>query len=498
MKNKYFLTVLSAIATALPFTFQNLSLVSIVAPSLFIFLLFTSDSKTVKRLSFLWSIVYYLGVHYYFVALYPLDFAGLSNLASIGVVLIGWLGISAFQGAELAIFIILYKKLFNTINLLSPIIFASFFALCEWVQSLGWLGFPWGQLSLTQFSFLPFIQSLSLFGPYFLTFLIVTINGYLALFYMSKKPLTLALAMLLFSSNTLFGLIRIQQPSEYTETLKAAIVQPSIMSGEKWDFSKAKNDFDLHMNMSREAEDANIVIWSETAIPSELLDNYGRMREIYGMLSKNNTALLCGTIINENGGIYNAAVYIDSDTTSSYYKQHLVPFGEYVPERRLIEALLPFLTDINMLSSDLSSGDESKPLETRWGKISALVCFDSIFTRLARQSVKNGGKLIVIITNDSWYKDSIALTHHNAQAVFRAVENGRYTVRCANSGISSYIDLNGRILEQTEPLEVVTLTREVGLTENKTLYTLIGNIYTPCSIIFLACCFVIYKKKSPR
>ncbi len=496
MKNKYVQTVCSALLTALPFTFPSLAPLSLVAPSVFFFhLLKENDKREIRRLSFLWSLVYYLGVHYYFVALYPLDFAGLSSLASLGVVLIGWVGISILQGTELALFFIAFKKLFSKNTFLTPVMLAITFSLCEWVQTLGWLGFPWGQLSLTQHAFLPFIQSLSLFGPYFLSFLIALVNGFLALFYFNRSKKTLVMALVIFVANVGFGMIRLCSSPDTLTELDVALVQPSLMSGDKWDSSKGQNAFDVHMRMTEEVKNADLILWSETAVPSELLDNSYRMGRINGFISENDCDMLVGAFDTQGVKTYNTAIYLSSDDPQCYYKQRLVPFGEYVPMRGFIEAVLPFMSDINMLSSDLTPGNESAVFNTRCGKIGALVCFDSIFSSLARKSAYDGAELIAVITNDSWYKTSTALTHHNAQAVFRAVENNRWVIRCANSGISSVIDARGRVTASTEPLEETTLCERASLVAEKTLYTTTGNIFTPISFLVLVGYYLIQKKK---
>ena len=491
MKKKYLLVFLSALVSSLPFSFPSLFFLTLIAPTLFFYcLLRENDRKEIRRISFIWAISYYLGIHYYFLALYPLDFAGLSNVASVFVVLIGWIGISLFQGTELALFFMLFKRINKRLDLLSPLVLGALFSLCEWVQSLLWFGFPWGQLALTQHAFLPFIQSLSLFGPYFLTFIIVAINGYVAMFFTSKRTLTLLLAMLIFVSNTAFGILRLNVKPDADKSLSVAIVQPSLLSGEKWDSSKGRNSFDVHMQMSEEIDDVDLIVWSETAVPSDLADNSYRMEKIKELLKEKNCDLLTGAFY----GNYNAALYIEEKNVSTYFKQHLVPFGEYVPMRGVVDFALPFLSDINMISSDLSSGDDSTVFQTQNGKIGALVCFDSIFTNLARKSANNGAELITIITNDSWYKTSTALTHHNAQAIFRAVENNRWVVRCANSGISSFIDSQGRIIAKTEPLEVTSMTENVKLINNQTFYTLTGNIFTPITALLVAAYILLYKK----
>ncbi len=492
-KKKLVFVCLSALMSSLPFSFPNLFFLTLIFPSLFFFVLNKEESSKKSFLySFLFSLIYYLGVHYYFIALYPLDFAGLSNIASLGVVLVGWVGISLFQGAELSLFLFLYKKLSPKSSSLSPFLLAFLFALCEYVQSLGFLGFPWGMLSLTQYKFLPFIQSLSLFGANFLTFLIVLVNALFAQGFSSKKKAPFVLALTLLFTNTLFGAVRLNISEPTGESIKASVVQPSILSYEKW---SGANSLDTHITLSEEISDTDLILWPETAIASQLVGVDYKTEKIKSLLDEKDCTLITGAFHDEKDSTYNAAVCFDGENVSVYKKQHLVPFGEYVPARDVLEICLPFLTDINMLSYDLSSGKESTVFKTSNGNIGTLVCFDSIFPSLARNSAKGDAELLCIITNDSWYKDSTALYHHNAQAVFRAVENNRFVVRCANSGVSSFIDSRGRIMYLSAPYEVVTHTQEVKLIRDKSLYTLTGNIFPIISLAFIAVFTAIKKKK---
>ena len=139
----------------------------------------------------------------------------------------------------------------------------------------------------------------------------------------------------------------------------------------------------------------------------------------------------------------NSLIFVSPDGSIEekvYSKRHLVPFGEYVPLRKLITTLIPPLAEISMLSEDLAPGTDSNVVDTAAGKLGGLICFDSIYETIALDSVRDGAEIIVLGTNDSWFLDSAAVYMHNAQAKLRAVETGRYIVRSANTGISSIID----------------------------------------------------------
>ncbi len=489
---KYIFTFLSAVLSSLPFTFPNLFLLTLVSPSVFFFFLLKEERlKSSFFLSLVFSATYYLGVHYYFIALYPLDFAGLSNALSLIVVFLGWVGISLFQGLELALFLTLFKKLDKKRGTLSSVLLASLFTLAEAFQALGTLGFPWGGVYITQYKFLPFIQSASLFGPLFITFLVIFANALLSQFYHYRRKHTLVVFVLILLSNTAFGMIHLNVSSPVKDTLDVTLVQPTILSGEKW---YGTSSFDTLLSLSESAPDAELIVWPETAVNSNLLENETKCERIGELISKKDAMLITGAFYEEGENTYNSAMLFYNTGVQLYHKRHLVPFGEYLPARGLIETFLPFLADINMLSSDLTSGGEASVFNTPFGNIGALVCFDSIFTNLAVDSTREGAQLLCIITNDSWYKTSTALSHHNAQAVFRAVENGRFVVRCANSGISSFIDSRGRVLASSLPNERLTLTENVSLIDGETLYTKTGNVFPLFALVFVIA--YAFKKKA--
>ena len=160
-----------------------------------------------------------------------------------------------------------------------------------------------------------------------------------------------------------------------------------------------------------------------------------------------------------------------------YSKRHLVPFGEFVPLRDVFEILIPPLTELSMISSDLGEGVSAQVFELDETNIGSLICFDSIYDELARDSVRSGAKILAVSTNDSWFLDSAALDMHNAQAKLRAIENRRYVVRSANTGISSIISPRGEEMSSVERLVGGQITAEVYSVESKTLFTHIGNLF---------------------
>ena len=144
-----------------------------------------------------------------------------------------------------------------------------------------------------------------------------------------------------------------------------------------------------------------------------------------------------------------------------------------------------------LADSTLTAGENADIMNINGVKYGGLVCFDSIFPELARKSVKEGADILIIVTNDSWYRDSPGIYQHNAQAVLRAVENNRYVIRSANTGVSSFISNTGKILQQSNVLQREVLTENIEIVKNKTVYTIFGDIILYLSWIYIAFCVIL-------
>ena len=152
------------------------------------------------------------------------------------------------------------------------------------------------------------------------------------------------------------------------------------------------------------------------------------------------------------------------------------------PVKALIDTVLPDAKDLGNIDTHANS---YVPLDSDEADIGSLICFDSIYDELARDSTRSGAQVLTISTNDSWFMDSAALDMHNAQAKLRAIENGRYVVRAANTGISSVISPTGAEISSIGALSEGQITEEVGLRDNLTLYTRIGNLFVYICIAFI-------------
>ncbi len=495
---RFFLYALSGALTALPIAFPSIWFIGWIAP---IPVLYSEFFSTFKKdsypraygrgMSFFW----FFGVvlFYWFWELYPLDFLGFEKGAALITVLLATLGIPLLQ-ASVSSFVFLGLAFIRKNGIcrrhpvISALFTASLFTLSEFCHTLTWLGVPWGRFAIGQTGCLANIQSASLFGSYFITFLMIFVASLLAFSFKQLRSrrwkisvLCATLSAFIFLVNFIYGSVRMALPTNEGNEITVAAVQGNIRFEDKW-ADKKFYTFEVYSRLSREASDngADLIIWPETALPYDISENED-IPQFFSNTSKEcNTDILATAFETENNKLYNTARIAYKDGTigdTVYKKRHLVPFGEYIPMEDFVMAVFPPLADLSSMMDQVSPGEDSAIFETEHGKLGALICFDSIYENICIDSVRNGAGLIAISTNDSWFSGSTALSQHNAQAQLRAVENGRYIVRSANTGISSVIDPSGRILSSLGDGEEGYICEKVAFIEKKTLYTVTGNLF---------------------
>lgn len=505
-KNRVLL-LLSALFAALPLTFPSLFLLSWVAFVPFFQVILRESGKgtfwkAVGRGIF-FGFFYHAFVYFWFLWMYPMDFVGMNGAESVFVVLLAWLGISFFHGVLFSLPTLLCHMVSKKIRNRPFLLFTAVFGilLAERITEFSALAFPWVRISLGQYRVPVLIQFASVFGIEGVDLLILSVSALLALAIVSEKKGrlgSLSLAAGVFCGNLIFGLVLLSVPSG-GESMTVTAVQGCILAEEQWSGNSSALETYTELTEENVAEDCELVVWPEGAVPVNLYGSESLQNYYKELSAKIDTPILMGCFWRLDGKSANGAVLLDEDGLSeAYIKRHLVPFGEYMPYRDVLSRALPVLTEINALEEDMAEGTESVLMQTEKGKIGAVICFESVFPELVSESVREGAELLVIITNDGWYKDSPGVWQHLAHAVFRSVENGRSTVRCASSGVSAFIDGKGRVQCELGPLERGTLTDTVTFSDTTTVYTAVGRVLLPgLSVIFviLSAAFLLSERR---
>lgn len=514
---RFLLLCLSGLLTGVAVAFPTVGAIGWISliPSA-IFLLDVAADKSVRLSSmygygFTFFMSFYLVVFHWFVNLYPLEFIdGMTKGGAIAVVLFASVGLSLFQAVQGAVIFVLLALLFRSsvgqkLKALHPLIIAAMWAVYEWTQTIGWWGVPWGRLAISQSKLIVGLQTASLFGSYFISFIIVLVNAYIAYAVIAclkeqdgARAAAIRLSAIFCGAALLFqygaGLALWFAGSERGngETLTVAVIQGNIPSGEKWEADTSDKTLAIYKKYTLEAakQGADVVVFPETALPWAVKEGNKHYTYLSELARTSETTILAGAFtVDEEKNEYNSIVCFTPDGKMSdtvYNKRHLVPFGEFVPFKELIEIVVPPLADLIMSGGEVAEGKGANIFELEEGNIGSIICFDSIYEGLTLESVRAGAELICLSTNDSWFTDSAALYMHNAQAQLRAIECGRYVARAANTGISTIVTHRGEVVEELPPLVDGMIIREVGVRQTRTLYSYIGNLFVYIGIVFLA------------
>lgn len=485
-----------------------------------IILNFEKTGKGVLRSLFCFFFVFYFFAYSWFISMYPLDFVGLGNGESVAVIMCALLLIPFIHSLLMSFCILLgylcAKPLTNRVFQLCVLCFS--YVVGEYLQSVGELAFPWTMLAVGQTRHVELVQSASLFGSRFVTLIILFVNGFIALSLINVKNKKtfkkyLAVAAMVFVANALFGIVRVNVTDfENDKIITAACLQGNIPSGEKWSVgnkgaTRTYRDLsdDTKQYLEQNQLKLDIAVLPETAFPSVIDGNKEKTTTKAAFYIADNLEcdVLVGAFSKKNDKTYNSLFVVSPGETigeRTFDKRNLVPFGEFLPFRNFISIFLPGISDMNMFSSDIHPGLSTQPLETSVGKAACLVCFDSIFPENARLQVKNGAQFIVVSTNDSWYKTSVALDIHASHAIIRAVENGRSVVRSANTGISMIIDPNGKVVAESGINTEQFVIGKIPLRSQITLYTLTGDLVLPVCVFVLigTALYILIKKRTLR
>ena len=269
------------------------------------------------------------------------------------------------------------------------------------------------------------------------------------------------------------------QPVEWTQaaanSLRTTIVQGGISQDRKWLDDQYQPTLDLYQNTLIGHQGSELIVWPEVAIPDMLdqVDPYVRL--LQANIRAQPKTLIFGIMERdfELQRIYNSVVMLDGHERRVYRKRHLVPFGEYFPVPDFIRQWMRLMS---LPTSDMSAGGDEQPLlEAHSGdKLAVAICYEDAYGAEQLYALPEAGVLINV-SNDAWFGDSIAPHQHLQIARVRALEAGRFVVRATNNGVSAFIGPKGELLETAPQFEYATITMDVVPHSGATPYVRTGN-----------------------
>jgi apolipoprotein N-acyltransferase len=281
------------------------------------------------------------------------------------------------------------------------------------------------------------------------------------------------------------------------DRVRAAVLQGNVAQEDKWNPALRDVIFSRYLSMTRQAAErgASFVIWPETSTPFDFEEDPLRAGMMRRLVRELNVTLLFGSdqiervrpgasVQDPDNRFYNAAFLMKPDGTTAavYRKVQLVPFGEYVPLQRLLFFVGPIIEAV----SSFTPGDRPVLMPVDGHHVSTAICYEVIYGNLMRRFVRDGSELLTTITNDAWYGRSSAAYQHWDQAAMRAIENGRYLARAANTGVSGFVDPYGRVIEKSALFEQALLVQDVRFLTARTVYTRIGDLVAWMSLAVTA------------
>jgi apolipoprotein N-acyltransferase len=369
----------------------------------------------------------------------------------------------------------------------------------EYARTHTFFSFPWALLGYSQHDVLPFAQLASITAVYGVSFLVSAVSALLAWAALEPRArgrrVALASAAVLVAGAWTWGRWQMSLPIAETGRVRVGLVQGGVRQEDKWVPEYATENVGRHLQLTERAAaaGARLVVWPESAVPflfdedpdlASLLRDAVRRQGIYLFFGNDDRERLP-----EGRRIYVGAKLLDptGDLVARYHKIRLVPFGEYVPLQPLFTLGGRFAAKLVQEVSDFTPGTEATTGVVDGHRIGGFICYEAVFPSLVRRFAAGGAELLVNITNDAWYGTTSAPYQHLEMAAFRAIENRRYLVRAANTGITAVIDPRGRVIEATRLFDTTVLVREVPFVSEATFYTRHGNVFAQaCAAIALA------------
>lgn len=376
--------------------------------------------------------------------------------------------------------------------------FPALWLLGEWLRSWVLTGFPWLYLGHAHIH-TPLAGWIPLLGAMGVG-IMVCLTAYALLSIITVETIRTKVAcsvLLLLIWGGGFGLDRIEWTKPLNEPISATLVQPNVALADKWQPQRTQEILQSLENPSQEHWKNNLVIWPEAALPfvGEQAESY--LRDMENMIESESAAFITGflTYSSEEQRYYNTVGGIGL-ASGHYQKQRLVPFGEYVPLESWLRGIMRFF---DMPMSVISAGEDGQdPLHfTQNGQryiVAPAICYEIAYAPLVAKLAKDAN-LIVTLSNDAWFGNSIGPKQHMEIAQTRALENRKPLLRVTNNGITASADHRGKILDALEQFKTDSLGTEIQGMSGKTWFSLAGH-WSALALTFALLAIGYFRRRS--
>lgn len=355
--------------------------------------------------------------------------------------------------------------------------------LAEWLRSFLFTGFPWLLIGHSQINSV-LSGLLPLVGVFGTGFAAAMCSGLIAWWIDSKRRWhvpAFALLVAVLATCWLFSRLTWTYPEKIS--VKVALVQGNIPQNLKWQPGYLQDTFDRYEQLTQLHWEDDIIFWPEAAIPIR----FGEARPFIDMMDRKAKEHDAGIIIGapvrteDKEHYYNAALAIGFGS-GHYYKQHLVPFGEYIPFNWLLRGALDFF---NLPISTFVPGNKNQTLiVSKHRRIGTFICYEIAYNETVRRTLPDA-EFLVVMSNDAWFGDSIAPAQHLQIAQVQAKQTGRYVLFVANDGITAVITPEGEIQSRLPQHKTMVLTDTIRVMSGTTPWVIWGDWFIILEIVLV-------------
>ena len=347
--------------------------------------------------------------------------------------------------------------------------------LVEWVR--GWFlsGFPWmsmgyGQIDSTLANFAP------LLGVYGVSFLVVlSATALAAAICAAGKIRYLALLLAVAPWFLGAGLQNIAWTVAAGPAVRTTIIQGGVSQDQKWLREQFSPTLDLYRESILRNPESDLIVWPEVAVPAARDQVQGFVDVLQTDIATHGQTLLFGILERdvETQEVFNSVVSLQGGMEQVYRKRHLVPFGEYFPVPAFVREWMRMMS---LPYSDISAGAAEQALLTMpdGNQLAVAICYEDAYGAEQLYALP-AASILINVSNDAWFGDSIAPHQHLEIARMRAIEAGRHVVRATNNGVSAFIGPAGELLQTGEQFTYVELSQDVVPRKGLTPYARYGN-----------------------
>lgn len=387
----------------------------------------------------------------------------------------------------LALFIALQgylaNKAFTHKNIRLLLVYPVVWVVFEWLRAVLFTGFPWVFLGYSQLSS-PFAGFAPILGVYGVSLACVFSSAWLVYLFVGNRLKVLAGLGIILLMVLGFGLTQVSWTHVSTKPVRVSLVQGNIPQTLKWDPQILLNTLSVYNALTLlHVKQSDLIIWPENAIPAYAAQITPYLDSLTAMLKQHHIGLIAGMPIRGD----DASTYFNGAkgfglVSGQYVKHHLVPFGEYIPFEAWFGQLLAIL-EVPM--SHFSAGALKQPLLRFNGlNIAVFICYESVYPRQIRAALQ-GANLMVTLTDDAWFGDSLGPPQHAQMNRMRALETGRYMLNATNNGITDIITPKGQILAIFPAFKSGVLQGDVYAVTGQTPWLRFGLM--PLFLLFFMC-----------